>query len=204
MPAGKQPLIMSIHIKRLLICVVNIIQLTILDGIQEKPNLRRNDMSQGIDWGLGQKNIDTETGIRYGVIHFTQILQSWMDESEPYYPPVCPACGSQKKSHQDVCCECDCDDTSVDDTPSEFILSNEKYQASQSAEDTDVFVIKSWYYTYATFCSPCAPGACSLMEPLEDKIDNNKAYCFGHDFFESGQAPYPVYEVTTGKQVHPE
>lgn len=31
----------------------------------------------------------------------------------------------------------------------------------------------------------------------------NKCYCLGHDYFEGGKAPYPVYSVATGELVNP-
>ena len=81
------------------------------------------------------------------------------------------------------------------------VLDNEEYTAYQSQDDPDIFIIKSPYFTYAQYCSPCAPGAVYLMNPLSEKIDQNKGYCFGHDWFESGKAPYPVYDVKTGIEV---
>ena len=49
----------------------------------------------GIDYGHGQTNIDTKTGIRYGVISQMNILDAWCEESEPYYGKfaLCPHCG---------------------------------------------------------------------------------------------------------------
>lgn len=66
--------------------------------------------------------------------------------------------------------------------------------------DSDVFVIKSPYYTFAQFCSPCVPGAGNLDNPMPDGI---KTFCLGHDWFEETRAPYPVYSVETGKEINP-
>ena len=71
----------------------------------------------------------------------------------------------------------------------------------ESDEYGDIFVTKSPYYTYAEFCSPCAPGACYLKSPLDEKDDNNKCYCLGHDWFELGKAPYKVYSVETNEEI---
>ena len=50
----------------------------------------------GIDYGLGQTNIDKDTGIRYGVIPVHDVTQAWCDSSEGYYgDPTCPECGSK-------------------------------------------------------------------------------------------------------------
>lgn len=120
-----------------------------------------------IDYGHGLVNIDTETGIRYGVIHQGEVLQAWAESSLPDY-----------------------DDAFIDDAPSTYILNDAEYSAIQHADDPDIFVTRSPYYTLCAFCSPCAPGAGYLMDP-----GNVKAYCFGHDWWENGKAPYSVYRV---------
>lgn len=117
------------------------------------------------------------------------------------------------------------------DEPYGFYLKDSEYEA-QCGEDGDIFITKSPYFTYAQFCSPCAPGAGYLMNPFKmpDEYRNTfrtlqeispgtdgdmfkqlaevagfpKVYCFGHDFFEKGKAPYVVFKVDTGKIVLPE
>lgn len=59
--------------------------------------------------------------------------------------------------------------------------------------DNDIFVLKSPFYTFAQFCSPCVPGAGNLDNPIEDGA---KTYCLGHDWFDDEKAPYPVYRVS--------
>ena len=123
-----------------------------------------------IDYGHGLVNIDTETGIRYGVIHQGEVLQAWADSSEPDY-----------------------DDVNTDDddfAPNAYILNDAEYSAIQHADDPDIFITRSPFYTLCTFCSPCAPGAGYLLSP-----GNVKAYCFSHDWWENGKAPYSVYRV---------
>jgi hypothetical protein len=52
----------------------------------------------GFDYGLGQTNIDRETGIRYGVIPVNDVLQGWADSAEADYgPPHCPKCGNEAR-----------------------------------------------------------------------------------------------------------
>ena len=93
----------------------------------------------------------------------------------------------------------------IADVPNDvFYYDDGETQAEQSADDVDIFVCKSPYFTYAQFCSPCAPGAGYLLNPLTEPDPGNKAYCFGHDWFESGKAPYPVYSVETGELVRPD
>ena len=82
---------------------------------------------------------------------------------------------------------------------SQLHINNDKYFAHED-EYGDIFIEKSQYYTYAQFCSPCAPGACYLSSPLSQKIENNKCYCFGHEMFETN-APYPVYDLKTNKLI---
>lgn len=73
----------------------------------------------------------------------------------------------------------------------------------QTNSGGDAWCLKSPYFTFAQFCSPCAPGACHLGNPLNLKarFADNRAYCFGHDWFEDSIAPYPVYLVATGELV---
>lgn len=78
----------------------------------------------------------------------------------------------------------------------------------QDCLQSDVFVIESPYYTYAQFCSPCVPGAGNLDNPLDFEpnsltfnSDAPKTYCFGHDWFESGRAPYRVFKVADNTEV---
>jgi hypothetical protein len=166
----------------------------------------------GIDYGLGTTNINKETSIRYGVIHQNEVLQAWADSSEPNYPDEgeseCPECGAmyEGKTGESVTCECG-EEFEIELNeyiePYGYSVVSEECTAECSS-DGDIFVIKSLYYTYAQFCSPCAPGACYLMNPLDTKEGNNKCYCFGHDWFDNGKAPYPVYSVETDEEVQPE
>ena len=64
--------------------------------------------------------------------------------------------------------------------------------------DTDIMVIASPFYTRAQYCSPCVPGAGNLDNPC---AEGPKSYCLGHDWFDSGRAPYPVYRVSDDSEV---
>lgn len=169
-----------------------------------------------IDYGRGQTNIDTETGIRYGILPQHAILQAWADSSEaPDIPPCCPECGNDVVAYDDdahgeykadgrysACPEYAC-------THCKLKLGNDWVWPECSdgagyhvvdAEITaeidshgDIWVFKSAYYTRARFCSPCAPGACDLLNPDES---GERAYCFGPDWFDDDSpCPYPVYRV---------
>ena len=162
----------------------------------------------GIDYGRGKTNI-AESGIRYGVIHQNHVLQAWADSSEPDYGEVtCVECGEPIPDDGE-CSEhgCNADDFHDLAEVQHFVLADEGYEAI-SDDSGDIFVTKSPYYTYAQFCSPCAPGACYLTNPLETvgvlervRMANNRAYCFGHDWFDEGVAPYRVFRVGTGEEV---
>ena len=70
--------------------------------------------------------------------------------------------------------------------------------------DSDLMILKSPYYTYAQMCSPCCPGACNLDSPLDESVgdkEGNKCYCLDKSWFENEEAPYPIYEVATGKKL---
>ena len=168
----------------------------------------------GIDWGMGQANIDTENNIRYGVISQHAVLQAWADESEPYYPNNCPHCGEDlsptgedelilMEGEKYPCCGNDYSDNDTDFIEAtSFFIADETYQA-ECGERGNIVISKSKYYTFAQFCSPCYPGAGNLPTYLRDEPEANKTYCFHHDMFEYGIAPYPVYSVETGEVVLP-
>lgn len=184
---------------------------------------------KGIDYGLGRTNV-SDTGIRFGVIQANHVGESWYDSSEPDYgEPTCPKCGNPAltidKASETLNDDLDtwdhakyeCDDyaclsckyifgseSAFGDEPRAHVLDDGEYKAQQGGDDHDIFILKSPYFTYAQFCSPCAPGACYLENPIDDKDENNRAYCFGHDWFEDGKAPYPVYSVATGELIQPE
>lgn len=184
----------------------------------------------GIDYGLGQSNRNKQTGIRFGVIPANDVGQAWFDGAEASYgEPHCPHCGNEAidyhKAKETLNDDIDswpsepheCDDfaclsckrlfgseSAFPESPLAFSINEGGYKAAQGGDEPDIFILLSPFYTFAQFCSPCAPGACYLRNPLSGQPDNNKCYCFGHDWFEDGKAPYPVYSVETGQPVEPE
>jgi hypothetical protein len=182
----------------------------------------------GIDYGHGLSNIDHETGIRFGVINQYDV-QAWFDSSEPDYgDPTCPKCGSTAteidhpslKDKQEViedwehaeyegddfvCEECEYvfgSESAYPDEVSGYVLDDGEYKAS-SDEYGDIFILKSPYYSYGQFCSPCAPGAIHLGNPLKEEVwnDNNRGYCFDKSFFDGEVAPYRVFRVADETEV---
>lgn len=93
-----------------------------------------------------------------------------------------------------------------------WLWEKDGYELSNCLQ-SDVFVSKSPYFTFAQYCSPCVPGAGNLDHPvsllhdnvtkewLEEMSGMPSTFCLGHDFFENEEAPYPVFSVATGKRV---
>jgi len=180
----------------------------------------------GIDYGLGSVNIDRETGIRFGVIAQADVMQAWADSAEPDYgEPTCPECGAEgivplTELSDDIDAdafeqwrEYDCADYACEHCRLTFDSENvfceeaigwnyegDGYEATDCL-DGDIMILKSPFYTLAMFCSPCVPGAGNLNSASDDGVES---YCFGHDWFEDGVAPYPVYSVETGELVAPD
>ena len=173
----------------------------------------------GIDYGLGQTNVDRKTGIRYGVIH-TNALTEWIwDDVEAEYVPRCPKCGGdavpteklpeasedwKEAEHDCIAFGCEsCEylfgESGYGDEPDSQYIDKDGIKASVD-EMGDVFIIESPYYTYAQFCSPCAPGAGHLENPCKA---GPKTFCFGHEWFDGDKAPYPVYRVEDDSIVEP-
>lgn len=140
-------------------------------------------MGYGIDYGMGKSNID-ENGIRFGVISAHKV-DFWFESSEPY----CPEDLTEEELENFE--------------PNVYYVKDDEVTASQSTDTMDIFVVKSKFFTYARFCSPCAPGACDLSSFIEDdQPESNKCYCFGKDWFENEEnIPYDIYEVETGNLI---
>ncbi len=175
----------------------------------------------GIDYGHGTTNVDKVTGIRYGVISQHSVSQAWCDSAEPDYgKPTCPKCGNEAiesgalpdeseewEIAKGACSDWGCThceyvfdaSEAYGDEPQGWNYEGEGYTLTDCL-DFDIFVLASSFYTFAPFCSPCVPGAGNLDSAGEDGV---KTYCLGHDWFEGGKAPYPVYSVETDQLVAP-
>jgi hypothetical protein len=192
----------------------------------------------GIDYSLGQSNVDKTNGIHYGVVS-QHSLGDWINETimdgANYGPPTCPKCGNTIKASDDEslftgkledkygepieldddgtpswfdgkdytcipCQECYWSDSVFSEEMLGWASDDGDYSLTDCL-DSDVFILRSPFYTFAQYCSPCVPGAGNLDNPCPD---GPKTYCMGHDWFEDGVAPYPVYEVATGLPVIPE
>lgn len=136
----------------------------------------------GIDYGMGRTNIDTATGIRYGVISVNSVGDRLFDAQEFIYTP---------NNDEDVY-----DD---DTEPIGWHVKDADYEMINCL-DNDAMVLKSPYYTYAPFCSPCVPGAGNLDDAARkgnlDEHSGVRTYCLGPEWFDGDKAPYPVYRVS--------
>ncbi len=158
---------------------------------------------QGIDYGRGVTNVDPDTGIRYGIIPAHEVPY-WWDESEIYCPPpTCPDCGGEVSVDDEICphCENDIVDEIVYGESNGVCFVDLPDLKAESHEDGDIWVFKSDFFTYAKHCSPCAPGACYIMDQIEPDESFSKCYCMGHGWFEGGKSPYRVFRVETGEEV---
>ena len=184
----------------------------------------------GIDYAgpNSTTNRDPETGIRYGIISANEVGQSWYDAGVSNYgDPCCPACcGEVLESNGDkdyYCAKCRkalWSDECFGDEPVGIEYSGDGYAMNQDSSG-DLWVFKSPFYTYAAYCSPCAPGACHLSSPFEpatpvpntymgwgedyealaESAGFSRVFALSHDWFEDGETPYPVFSVETGKLV---
>jgi hypothetical protein len=123
----------------------------------------------GIDYGNSKTNIDTTTGIRYGVIRLHSI-----NDSFDYFSPVYDE---------------DADEFS---DPVCFEYSDEGFELRYNPDSSFIWVFKSPYVTECKFCSPCVPGAGDLDNPIKDGI---KTYCLDSSWFENKTAPYPYTKI---------
>jgi hypothetical protein len=182
-------------------------------------------MNPGFDYGMGQTNIDKETGIRYGIIVVHDLMSEAIHESleADYGEPHCPKCGNEAKKGKPrgdkkytwsrdgkgVCGDYHCvgckyifdGDEAFGDDPVAQVLDADGYKGFLD-DSNDMWLTLSPYYTWAQFCSPCAPGAGHLGNPMPQD-EGAKTYCFGHDWFDGGKAPYPVYSVKTNELIPP-
>jgi len=175
----------------------------------------------GIDYGMGRSNIDTATGIRYGIVSQNSLssyamddvynqgddlgYQSFIDEVksdlERAISRVIDDVGGRINGDLDV--DGFMEDVDFDNYESEGPWSYDQHEGGlvvQTTSNNDLFVFKSPYYTKAQFCSPCVPGAGNLDSPCED---GPKTYCLGTDWFDDDRpCPYPVYRVDNDECIY--
>lgn len=177
--------------------------------------------------GMAQTNLDHSNGIRYGVISMHDVAQAWADCSEADYgKPTCPQCGKEasctvldggassgniddyEQYTNHGCADHYCTHCKIT-FDSEYAFGGEPIGWNYSGDgyalvdclDSDIMVLKSPFYTYAEYCSPCVPGAGNLNQAGDKQSGGAQSYCLGHDWFEDGKAPYPVYCIGTNDEI---
>jgi hypothetical protein len=174
-----------------------------------KTNYAGIDYSCGLPMANGKvPNIDSN-GIRYGIINTNDVSHWVLGDFDAEY--MCEDCDDWNSEDEQ------CEAEFVDCEPIAWNYERDGYVCTFGADDPDMFVIKSPYFTYAQFCSPCAPGACHLNNPLDEPVTidhetrkatinypNNKCYCLGEDWFddEYQSCEYPYWSVETGELVY--
>lgn len=169
---------------------------------------------------MGTANFNTVTGIHYGVISQYAIMpEAWNDFEPDYGPAICPKCGNEaqlwdaeksanwenyrESGYQSADYQCETCEHVLDaeecfgDEAIGWNYDSDGYKLTDCL-DSDIFILEAPFYTFARFCSPCVPGAGNLESYDPDGV---KTYCLGHDWFDNGKAPYPVYSVETGKLI---
>ena len=181
------------------------------------------DMSYaGIDYGMGKSNIDTETGIRYGIVSMNS-LNEWAWESmeqgddldyDAFKKEVISSLSSSiREALEQYSLDYQNDSDAIADDVWDGL--EVEYESNgdcrryaleedgcslQTTSSGDLFVFKSPFYTHAQFCSPCVPGAGNLDCPCEN---GPKTYCLDKDWYdEERPCPYPVFRCDTGEQVY--
>jgi hypothetical protein len=192
-----------------------------------------NDTYPGIDYGRGLANIDSATGIRYGVISQNSVSADAVDEILDYGTDV-----AWEAALKDVINEAR-DRAVVEGEDPDYVdedeirdrlgdtwetnFANYEYDSGgyrvTGCLDNDLFVLRSPFFTFAQFCSPCVPGAGNLDTPFmglavphydapgwaEDFIREAEAngfprvFALGHNWFEDQKVPYVLFSVATGK-----
>ena len=158
--------------------------------------------------------MDPKTGIHYGVISQNQVLQAWAESSEANYGKpeefVCPKCNQTSVIFPEedpklewgdnwICPECG--EESVCNLPDcaepiSFYIDDGEYLA-ECGESSDIFILRSPFYTRCRLCSPCAPNAGYLLSPDPLGVET---YCFGEDWFDDEIAPYPIFLVKSRRK----
>lgn len=178
-------------------------------------------MNAGIDYGMGQSNIDLTTGIRYGVIPLNDLMPEAADDIFTHGEDVGFAEYVQETKDElaEVIADCldnrGADLADPDEVAAEIVdmiewrdvessgpyeYEGDGYQLRTMSDNSEIFVLRSPFYTHAQFCSPCAPGAGYLPNYCPD---GPKTYCLGPDWFDKEGPPYVrIYRVSDDSLVY--
>lgn len=186
---------------------------------------------RGIDYGMGQSNVDRETGIRFGVISAHAITQAWYDSAEADYgQPHCPKCGNEAidfgADNQDDP-EATPDRSEYDDAAT-YGHSCQDYACDSCKVYFDgerAFGDEPCGYTlddgeykacdcldsdvmilkspFFTRAQFCSPCVPGACSIESPCDDGERTYCFAPDWFDSEYpCPYPIWRVDTGELIY--
>jgi hypothetical protein len=185
-------------------------------------------------------NFNEKTGIRYGVIS-PHSIGSW-SLNDIYDQGTDPIYESGKNDILNdikaLCEEYNLDyerintDSFIDEYSDNYQgndsgimdYSDSEYDLHISGDNFGIFVMRSPYYTYCRNCSPCAPGAGDLDNPIDvdggvprnepspvhlafKSCCTEKTYCLGPEWFDkeddqySRKIPYRVFRVDNDQEV---
>ena len=171
-------------------------------------------------------NYDEKTGIHYGVISPNNISGDALNDicfgsnsTDPHY----------EAGKNDLLSDLEefCDNHDIDfkrintdsfedqysdqyeNSDGQYDYEDKEYTLHVSGDNFGIFVIKSPFYTFTRLCSPCAPGAGDLNNPINadhrlKDISNTgaKTYCLPSEFFdEYSPIQYRYYNVSDNKEV---
>ena len=187
--------------------------------------MKTSTQSPGICYSYSA-NIDLETGIRYGVISQRSCSGDALDDilsrgtdlawKKALTEALADARQEAESRGEDLD---DLDEDRIADRLSDnwesdirtYLYDVDGYQVT-GCLSSDLMVMRSPYYTFAQFCSPCVPGAGNLdnpfsplaaqispaeIETMATAMGFPRVYCLGPDWFETGKAPYPCFLVKT-------
>jgi hypothetical protein len=170
-------------------------------------------------------NYDEKTGIHYGVISPHSINQDALDEIYSDGTDTCYE-NAREEMLDDFDTFCSDHNIPVDRVNTDSLIDawsdhyesdgsgvmdyeDKEYTLHISGDNFGIFVILSPYYTFCRQCSPCAPGAGDLNNPVdttgydytESVLTFSKTYCLDASYFDEGKAPYKVYRVDNDQEV---
>lgn len=155
-----------------------------------------------------QPNIDTLTGIHYGVISPHSVMPEALEDIythgknlnyEVYLEQVkFELKGALKDYLSDRRLDYAVEgafDAIEQDLADDYQSENDAYRYEQDGyiletSELGIYVIKSPYVTNAAHCSPCCPNAGDL-----DKEGSIRSYCLGSEWFEDGETPYKIEKL---------
>ena len=165
-------------------------------------------------------NFDEKTGIRYGVISPHSISSFALDDiynngTDPQYEMYKAELEARHKNGE-IPIETLEDELETYESDGSGIMdySDSEYDLHVSGDNFGIFVMKSPYYTYCRGCSPCAPGAGDLNNPIDPvNLDlaqlehiGAKTLCLGPEWFDKGddqyarRIPYRVFRVDNDQE----